>query len=83
MNRILILILLILSTVFGFAQNGKILSKISIDLKQEEFWKGISENDTLIPKYQYLNHLEFYKITYLSDSIIVDGYIIVSNFSLG
>ncbi len=76
MNRILILILILLSTVFGFAQNGKILSKVSIDLKQEKFWKGISQNDTLTSKYQYLDHLDFYKITYLSDSIIVDGYII-------
>ncbi len=76
MNRILILILLILSTVFGFAQNGKILSKVSIDLKQEKFWSGVSENDTLTSKYQYLNHLNFFNIKYLSDSIVVDGFII-------
>ena len=76
MNRILISIFLILASSFVFAQNGKILSKKSIDLKQEKFWKGISENDTLISKYQYLHQLDFYKITYLSDSFIVDGYII-------
>lgn len=52
------------------------MSKKSIDLKQEKFWKGISENDTLTSKYQYLNHLNFYNIKYLSDSIVVDGYII-------
>jgi dipeptidyl aminopeptidase/acylaminoacyl peptidase len=76
MNRVLISILLILTISFGFSQNGKILSKKSIDLKQEKFWNGISENDTLTSKYQYLNYLNFYNIKYLSDSIVVDGYII-------
>lgn len=76
MNRVLISILLILTISFGFSQNGKILSKKSIDLRQEKFWNGISENDTLASKYQYLNYLNFYNIKYLSDSIVVDGYII-------
>ncbi len=76
MNRVLISIFFILITSLGFSQNGKLLSKKLIDLKQENFWNGISENDTLISKYQYLNHLNFYKITYLSDSIVVNGYII-------
>jgi dipeptidyl aminopeptidase/acylaminoacyl peptidase len=76
MNRVLISIFLILTTSFGFSQNGKILSKKSIDLKQEKFWNGISENDTLTSKYQHLNHLNFYYLKYLSDSIVVDGYLI-------
>lgn len=76
MKSVLISICLILTTSFGFSQNGKIVSKKLIDFHKEKFWNRISDNDTLTSKYQHLNHLNFYKIEYLSDSIVVDGYII-------
>lgn len=47
-----------------------------IDLRQDFFWKGISENDTIKAKYKYLYDLDFFEIAYQSDSIEVNGFMI-------
>ncbi len=54
---------------FGFAQNGQIISKKMVDLKNESFWDNLTINDSLKPKYHYLYNLDFYEIEYLSDSL--------------
>ncbi|MBB4808162.1 dipeptidyl aminopeptidase/acylaminoacyl peptidase [Chryseobacterium defluvii] len=56
-----------------FYQNGKILSKEPVDLTTTSVWKGISDNNQLKPKYQYLSDLNFYSITYLSDGQTIKG----------
>ncbi len=76
MNNILTLIFSFLFFNFSFAQNGKLLSKKLVDISQTPFWNKISENDTLISDFQYLNKLDFYFITYESDSIKVNGILI-------
>lgn len=73
MNRILITSLFIFLTAFGFASNGKLLSKKLIDISLSPYWYQFSENDTLKTKYKYLNKLNFFAITYQSDSSIVKG----------
>ena len=37
------------------------------------YWYQFSENDTLKANYKYLDKLDFYAITYQSDSSIVKG----------
>ncbi|MEZ4756419.1 MAG: prolyl oligopeptidase family serine peptidase [Flavobacteriales bacterium] len=76
MKNVLITTILSFSFSLGFAQNGKILSKELIDLKTSEYWYKLSENDTLKAEYKYLNKLDFYEITYQSDSSIVKGMIL-------
>tara|TARA_R110002111_G_scaffold40501_2_gene75772 strand:+ start:493 stop:1389 length:897 start_codon:yes stop_codon:yes gene_type:complete len=76
MNRILITSIFLFITGIGFAQNGKILSKKLIDISLLPYWYQFSENDTLKSNYKYLNKLDFYAITYQSDSSIVKGIII-------
>jgi len=73
-----IAIFFLLSLLFNsiYAQNGKILSKKTVDIKQESFWNGISENDTIKPKYEYLYNLNFFEFTYQSDTIEVKGFMI-------
>lgn len=73
MNRILIISLFLSLTGVGFTQNGKLLSKNIIDIKSTPYWYQFSENDTLKTNYKYLNELDFYAITYQSDSSIVKG----------
>ena len=74
--KVLLTFLLITQLDCGFSQNGKILSRKNIDLKQEFFWEGISENDTIKLKYEYLSDLDFFEIAYQSDSIEVKGFMI-------
>ena len=76
MNNILTLIFSCLFFSFGFTQNGKLLSKKLVDISQTPFWNKISENDTLISDFQHLNKLDFYFITYESDSLKVDGILV-------
>ena len=73
MNRILITSTFLFLTGSGFSQNGKILSKKLIDISSSPYWYQFSENDTLKTNYKYLNKLDFYAITYQSDSSIVKG----------
>ncbi len=76
MKNVLITTILSFSISVSFAQNGKILSKELVDIKKSEYWYKLSENDTLKTKYKYLNKLDFYAITYQSDSSIVKGMIV-------
>ncbi len=68
--------LLVIQLNCVFSQNGKLLFKKNIDLKQEFFWEGISENDTLKTSYKYLYDLDFFEIAYQSDSVEVNGFMI-------
>lgn len=74
--KFLMLLLFSLSNLVN-AQNGRIISKQQIDLKHEYFWSGISVDDELKPEYQYLANLDFFQISYLSDSIEVEGCMIL------
>ena len=59
-----------------FGQQGKILSKKLIDLSSSSAWEVISNDDNLNDAYLYLNDLNFYRIQYLSDSLVINGMII-------
>ncbi len=73
MNRIVTISFFLFITAFGFAQNGKLLDKKLIDISLTPYWYQFSENDTLKTNYKYLDQLDFYAITYQSDSSIVKG----------
>lgn len=76
MKRILITSCFLFLTAFGFAQNGKLISKKLIDISSSPYWYKFSENDTLKTNYKYLDKLNFYAINYQSDSSIVKGIIV-------
>ena len=73
MKNFLITTILYFSISLGFAQNGKLLSKELIDISSSPYWYQFSENDTLKTNYKHLNNLNFFAITYQSDSSIVKG----------
>lgn len=75
-NKIIFLIIFFLNFGNAFSQNGKILSKEIVDLSYTPIWSKISNNDTLKYEYEYLKNLNFYLITYLSDSLKVNGIIL-------
>lgn len=54
----------------------KLLSKKLIDIKTSEYWENVSENDSLSGEYVFLDSLNFYAITYLSDTLKVNGFLI-------
>ncbi len=57
-------------------EQGKIQSKRLINLsKIEPLWRKISENEVLKSDFKYLDDIEFYAITYKSDSLLVNGII--------
>lgn len=59
------------------AQNGRLLTKRPVVLSATEAWKNISANDSLLPDYSYLDKLEFFFITYVSDdSLEVKGMLV-------
>lgn len=72
--KILLFIFILFSNSI-FSQNGKILTKKLIDLSQTSIWKGISENNQLKLKYNYLSNLDFFEIIYKSDELEVKGMI--------
>lgn len=76
MNRILVSIFFLLFISFGFAQNGKILSKKLVDISKTPIWNRISQDNKLHSDFEYLQKLDFYFITYESDSLIVKGIIV-------
>jgi len=73
MTRIIIASIFLSLSGFGFSQNGKLLSKELMDINSSPYWYQFSDNDTLKTDYKYLNNLNFYAITYQSDSSIVKG----------
>lgn len=76
MNRILTSIFFLLFISFGFAQNGKILSKKLVDISKTPIWNRISQSNKLHSDFEYLQKLDFYFITYESDSLIANGIIV-------
>jgi len=76
MNNILTSIFFLLFLTAGVAQNGKILSKISVDISNTPIWNRISEDGELKPKFEHLNTLDFYFIIYKSDSLKVRGWLV-------
>ena len=76
MKKIMSVLFLLLFLNFGFSQSGKILSKQLVDLSKTPIWKHISENNQLSANYEYLNTLDFFFITYLSDSFKVHGILV-------
>lgn len=76
MNRISATILFLFFASFGFAQNGKLLSKRLVDISKTPIWTEISQNDTLKKEFKHLDNIEFYFITYQSDSLKIKGIIV-------
>ncbi len=76
MNKIYLVLFSLLFLNFGFAQNGKILSKRLIDISEKPIWNRISDNNKLLPDFEHLNTLNFYSITYQSDNQKVKGIIV-------
>ena len=76
MNGIIFLIFAIFFSTFSFAQHGKLLSKELVDISQTPAWNYISENDTLKSDFKHLNKLNFYSITYQSDSLKIKGLLV-------
>jgi len=75
-NKFIFLFLFLLNFGNTFSQNGKIISKELVDLSKTPIWSKISINDTLVTEYEYLKNLNFYFITYQSDSLKVKGIIL-------
>lgn len=76
MNRILLSICFLLFINFGFAQNGKILSKELVDISKTPIWERISQDNELHSDFEHLKKLNFYFIIYQSDSLKVRGIIV-------
>ena len=75
-NTFISLFLFLLNFGNAFSQNGRIISKEIVDLYKTPIWNKISINDTLKNEYEYLKNLNFYFITYQSDSLKVNGIIV-------
>lgn len=57
-------------------KQGQIQSKKLINLSEiKPLWNKIAKNDTLINNFKHLNDINFYAITYKSDSLLVNGII--------
>lgn len=69
--KILVIFLVVFS--FSFSQNGKILSKEKIDISKTLLWEKIIYNDTIQKEFEHVKKVDFYNITYLSDSLKVTG----------
>jgi len=76
MSRILTTSFFLLFISFGFAQNGKLLSKKLVDISKTPIWNRISQDNELKSNFEYLKKLDFYFITYQSDSLKVRGLLI-------
>ncbi|WCO03512.1 alpha/beta hydrolase family protein [Psychroserpens ponticola] len=76
MNRILTSIIFLLFVSFGFAQNGKLISKNLIDISNTPIWNRISQDNKLFPDFEHLKKLDFYFITYESDNQKVRGLLV-------
>ena len=76
-NRHFAVIILLFSFGNAFSQNGKIISKSIIDLSKTFVWNNISENNILKPEFEYLNTVNFYDISYQSDSLPIKGMMII------
>ena len=59
MNRILISIFFLLFLSFGFAQNGKLLSKKLVDISKTPIWERISQDNELHSDFEHLKKIRF------------------------
>jgi dipeptidyl aminopeptidase/acylaminoacyl peptidase len=71
-KTIILVFILVQSALYG----QTLLSKKLIDIKTNEYWTTVSKNDTLLNEYSFLDSLNFYTITYLSDSLKISGFLI-------
>ncbi|WP_282143187.1 alpha/beta hydrolase family protein [Cellulophaga baltica] len=76
MNRIIKTIFFLLFISFGFAQNGKLLSKKLVDISKTPIWNRFSQDNVLHSDFEYLKKLDCYSITYESDGQKVRGLLI-------
>lgn len=76
MHKILTPIFSIFFLGFGCAQNGKIISIKEVDIKKAAIWNTISTDHELNSDFRYLNELDFFSITYQSDSLQVKGILV-------
>jgi dipeptidyl aminopeptidase/acylaminoacyl peptidase len=76
MNRVLASIIFSFFFSFGFAQNGKVISKKLVDISQTPIWSKISQDNELHSDFEHLKKLNFYFITYQSDSLEVKGILV-------
>lgn len=76
MKNVVTLILLFIFSSFGFAQNGKLLSKSLVDISTTPIWSKISKDNKLLSDFEHLKNLNFYLITYQSDNQKVKGLLI-------
>lgn len=76
MKRIITSIFFLLLLSYGFAQNGKILSKRLVDISKTPIWERISQDNELHSDFEHLKNLDFYFITYRSDSLKVRGIVV-------
>lgn len=67
------LIFTLLLSVYCLSQNGKIIEKQQIEIKDLPLWPQISENDTLKTEFHFFNDLNLFSILYWSDSLKVKG----------
>ena len=76
MNKVLTSIFLLHFISFGFAQNGKLLSKKLVDISKTPIWNRVSQDNKLKQDFEHLKKLDFYFITYKSDNQKVRGLLI-------
>jgi len=76
MAKLLTVILFLLVTNLGFAQNGKLLIKKLINISETPIWNKVSQKNELKSNFEYLKNLDFYFITYESDGLKVNGIVI-------
>lgn len=76
MNRIITFIFFLLFLGFGYAQNGKLISKNLVDIANTPFWSEISQDNKLKSDFEHLNELNFYFIIYESDNQKIKGLLI-------
>lgn len=76
MTRVLEILILLFLTSSCFGYSGKITHSDTLDIRQFDIWKSISQNDILLSEYSYLDSLRFIKITYKSETTEVVGFIV-------
>ena len=76
MKSFLVSIFFLGFVIFGFSQDGKLISKKLIDVSKTPIWSKISQDNQLIENFEYLNKLDFFSIIYESDSLQVRGVLI-------
>lgn len=81
MPRILEISVCFFLTINCYGQTPAITESEKFDIRQFEIWTAISENDILYADYRYLDSLEFLKIKYQSDTLIVEGFVVAPKYT--